>query len=1163
MAAPPQADELIVLTDALAGYMSRLTLLKTRLADPASAAFPPCLANPALDRLRRTLQKKFPALSLANVEKDKGYDTLVAEAPQITAQLRDVYATLGLAQTWVNRVLSFLQLAREDLHRMNFDRYPWYFTKVMDLLSGYVRLHLLLHSMHNAARLCVALYAHAYIADASSDGVGDHQYGPVSQLVAQLGQTPTRKLESDFAHVAPAISAALLSLKAVRDRIADQQLLDRSGALDIMHRPNFMCDPALEHEGTHRQLLILERLRGWVLFGFLACPGQLVEPEMFAFLQEVLRDGFVVQVHGAFVQSAHALYAGLFTWFPPKGKNGLKFPRGVKPKKVVDACELAAAEQSWALHAERRRYCARVMQRLRTMVEHTPGILAPRFMTLLNALALTRGEVVWYFLHRGRATLLSGKKAVKAFDQAFGEDPGISTLLHLATALASAIRRDRRLVSRYYHEYLQGADLLALRTLVTRLVVDGDGARLSTGTQRSLRRVVETLGALPAPDSLGLDQTVDLVPLRLSWYRCLGDVSRHAHGASAIEGLDELVRRMQRIECHARWVDAVEEEVAAAGDFAPLWWCLDAVDEAFRRCLSDPGPGSAHVMAFMGIVRAAPQNVHRFCPEDQEIICRPAARKADEYLQAISDAVASCFLQLFANVEWLEMQTSSKEAAGRLERRMEKAAASRAVAASGRVGVTARVDAAKGEQEPLPGSPKQIERDQRQASALARAEAIASNLCGAMGGSLAVRKATQMGEFTEAVHDTVFYPNAMLRARLRAIVAQSIQTIAAKKSSGAGAAAAPTTASRASLDIVRPTVLLRRVRRIATTLHRITAMNFDVDVERMLREELLRNCYDENFAGVASPRSHEKHSATTNPKAMVHAYGKKYIDLIEKLLGSEDETDQTAGLCYSAFRGGFVRVENWQELVVKGKSVPAAEEYATLPEFVALCELIGPQGMRCIEHSMLRLIAGHTTMVRQFLTMNRRKLVKVKELMGNQLPHGTELLKHSTTLEQTDLLLKHSVSIGHALRLRELMQEATRRVLRRRVPVIYETVKLAYSQYAENITLAPELVGVDCLARECGINVGAADHTLIQSVRHLHTGADCDELWGLLPFAYGAAFTSKYWTLSKKVGVVVCAYFLYPLLFRPQATFFTFFCLPCTSFAFFPFDGTHARTNDS
>ena len=57
-------------------------------------------------------------------------------------------------------------------------------------------------------------------------------------------------------------------------------------------------------------------------------------------------------------------------------------------------------------------------------------------------------------------------------------------------------------------------------------------------------------------------------------------------------------------------------------------------------CLSSHDACSKHVTAFLGIFREAPRMlVHRFCPEDHDIISQSAIERAHQYLNRIAQGV--------------------------------------------------------------------------------------------------------------------------------------------------------------------------------------------------------------------------------------------------------------------------------------------------------------------------------------------------------------------------------------------------------------------------------------------------------------------------------------------------------------------------------------------
>ena len=121
-------------------------------------------------------------------------------------------------------------------------------------------------------------------------------------------------------------------------------------------------------------------------------------------------------------------------------------------------------------------------------------------MTLLNALAIARSEVVWHFTHlgsRAQLTKKSSKALITAHSQGKigplcgldGKDPNVSTLMFLIERVTAQMRKHRVLVSRYYHDYLHGADCVAIRALLYQLKEQGYGQALSPATQGALKRI--------------------------------------------------------------------------------------------------------------------------------------------------------------------------------------------------------------------------------------------------------------------------------------------------------------------------------------------------------------------------------------------------------------------------------------------------------------------------------------------------------------------------------------------------------------------------------------------------------------------------------------------------------------------------------------------------
>ena len=338
-----------------------------------------------------------------------------------------------------------------------------------------------------------------------------------------------------------------------------------------------------------------------------------------------------------------------------------------------------------------------------------------------------------------------------------------------------------------------------------------------------------------------------------------------------------------------------------------------------------------------------------------------------EYLKQAAQAVVSSFRPLFKDVEYMSNQTSYASTAQHLYMKTFR-----------KQDTNNKNKSTGGEDQLLPGDESRLPHvlhHQRVRSLVSR-ETIAKNICRA----LTSLRNTDSSSSDDSklpgflVHKTIYYPSVVIREQLRTLVSQSIRTITTAGKNDSSASTAPT--------VLRPSVLLKRVKHVMTTLHRIATTSITHDVERIVREELLRNCYDHRYApGVmgemsdtinavgssntnALQRIHSVGTAT-DAHAMVHGYGRQYIHLIETLLtNTNDDAKQNSGIVWSSFKQGFIRTPSSSSSSSSSSSeVPHVEEYATLSEWMALCELIGPQGMRCIEHSMYHLIAGHATTV--------------------------------------------------------------------------------------------------------------------------------------------------------------------------------------------------------
>ena len=105
-----------------------------------------------------------------------------------------------------------------------------------------------------------------------------------------------------------------------------------------------------------------------------------------------------------------------------------------------------------------------------------------------------------------------------------------------------------------------------------------------------------------------------------------------------------------------------------------------------------------------------------------------------------------------------------------------------------------------------------------------------------------------------------------------------------------------------------------------------------------------------------------------------------------------------------------------------------------------------------------------------------------------------------------------------------MLSNALHQVLQCVAPSAVDVVTGSQSLFPENIYLEKPLQGIESLASSMGIPVGAADHSLIESLKHIaYTDPDDKALVNgrpLLPYALASAFTAPCWC-DKSIGYLV------------------------------------------
>jgi hypothetical protein len=156
-------SHLQLLNEIARGLATRLHHQRTLLASVGSR--PNALVNPAFERVRRVIEKRFPAIPTADeLAKEKGSDAFTAQAEDVARQLTDAYQTLTHITDFRRRAMTVLARVPQVLPPASvpdMTRYPVLLHGLLDLVLNLVTLQVIVAKMPER-KLVVGLFNLAY-----------------------------------------------------------------------------------------------------------------------------------------------------------------------------------------------------------------------------------------------------------------------------------------------------------------------------------------------------------------------------------------------------------------------------------------------------------------------------------------------------------------------------------------------------------------------------------------------------------------------------------------------------------------------------------------------------------------------------------------------------------------------------------------------------------------------------------------------------------------------------------------------------------------------------------------------------------------------------------------------------------------------------------------
>jgi len=155
---------------------------------------------------------------------------------------------------------------------------------------------------------------------------------------------------------------------------------------------------------------------------------------------------------------------------------------------------------------------------------------------------------------------------------------------------------------------------------------------------------------------------------------------------------------------------------------------------------------------------------------------------------------------------------------------------------------------------------------------------------------------------------------------------------------------------------------------------------------------------------------------------------------------------------------------------------------------------------------LLRRIANNTGSMKEQLSVNAAILEEISQSYSVE----SRFVDAAKKLKDMDRFVQNAVQIGVYLIFRSMLKDALHDVCCDATPYIASTIETAFKSYPRNIHTEKDLLALDLLAADYGVDVGMADQSLKAVLKTAMADGD-QKTWRLLPVLFGVMFLSPIW----------------------------------------------------
>jgi len=895
-------------------------------------------------------------------------------------------------------------------------------------------------------------------------------------------------LQNEAASMSQEIGSGLSQLKPVLTRWNPLFRNITSKGLFQLDKPATFATPA--DENHFRDLLLLERIKEWVVLCYLVVPKELQLDNSVQFLITCLQSNFVIKLHR---DVAHSFWLPWQELFNTYRLNKFKLSDFNKDFKAA----IQSYDHTVVVHAKHRTLLRSVAPPLLAFFSKFPNAIAPKLPMILALITHARDEVLWYFRHKevqSPAQVCQGgfsSMFSRAAEFKLPVDDHITSLIAIVQAMSDLVMNHKAIVAAYHTSVIQ--NFLIEKALTTLYAFERDFA----GNREVAGYIQSLISELPSAIS---SQRFEVI--RLTWLRAMCAMSDQRSGVTKAQ-ISAVAVALTPIIASSRLVDGLfnkespllgEAILFQAAHFADLYFMKKEKDQDFFELMLKSSYTNANTIKnVFAVIRTLNDSMYsctpHLCPEEHQRILARAGQLAKHFLNQITkDLMPKLIDKVFHYTLKLRDQSHPRNIAQQIDR-INAARVHAAPVAPG-ASTPAAITENKSEGDHHRYAPGfESHRGNRQA-VFADVQRDVEQLRSARFILFELAAAVRSNPTIEICGD-VYRPAEFFREKLGDNIRKFLREHCVKLQ----------TQDQSQNLINRPTRIIALFGVMVNVYTQIDN-HLPLDIPVLCRNILLDE-FSGNYGLVGQNISLDRKGGIDAVSG--HIIANWYASLFKT------DNFTSGAFVYNPSRKCFSTVNRNNFLKGPGFQL---EDYTDVNELRALCTLMGPYGLRILENVLMEEINTLVEIIKTSLTSYNGLLIT----LNKDFSHKDVWEQTSNGFREADMevLMTRTTLMGCILNFRVLVRDAQEYVTRNAVPSFYNVINLAW-QHVKDTQRQVLLEDSDfgATVNDAGINCGVGDTTFRSIVSRFMLTATDQKVWQFVPELYATTFRSSRWTSAR------------------------------------------------